>query len=229
MPYLFGSNNNLFKYLSLFMVLYRKTVKILNIQLSTDLICNEHFKALLRDQLQNTFILSFVAHFFNISEEVAYTCLINSASTFLIKFGIEVAQSTVSAFTSSPLALLTYIISGVKLSDGANLKLNLERELNVANALVDLYMCMLENPEIILESNTLLLAIDERNFNIDRIISHFRRNDGTLCKFLYIEELSGAPKARNTNGPHPIAYYLDIFRSGNSNEIDLDELINALR
>ena len=112
-----------------------------------------------------------------------------------------------------------------RLFDYTDAKLLEQKADNFAKLLNQIINLAINNPDKIRESNTFVMAIDNRNF-LDKNCENYSSSDllslskienqGAWCDFKYIPDLENAPCAKNFD--KNIDYFIDIFKTACSDE-----------
>ena len=193
------------------------------------------FVAKMIESLVGTEAIRCFARFFNLDEDVAFKCVINSVSYTLVASAgyllclTEPFTQLLTALT--PMAALgTLLVFHFATKD----KFARERALNCTSVLNSFFDQIRFFQEKVVESNVFVTAIDERNYCSLLPWSFVRKNYGGWCEFLYLRNLPNAPRARDItqNGqPRFISTFLDIiqriFTDEHLNPDRLDKYING--
>jgi hypothetical protein len=193
------------------------------------------FADMFKNKLVNSDELKAIAKFLGIDENTAMDC-------FLLAFGMSSISKTLHGV--SIIASLLDNFGMVKLFGGpagvvlaaaldiacfttTKSALLQEKTLNYAEILSTVYNMLLNKQDHrrILDSNVLVTAVDERDFNSLIRWSAFRRNDGSWCDFVYIGGLKCAPNAKDYYGGKVIPVFSELYgRILHDGNLDYDEI-----
>lgn len=197
----------------------------------------EESKKIIKEKLKSSVFIGTIAEFLNSNEDDTIDGILCSIpDSWFIKLHSVLSCGTILSciysffhpFVGVPCSAFLNCLSTASTKS----YLQKERITNISNVLNSIISNIVHYREQISNSNVLILAIDERNFNSYLLYNSFRRNDSGWCNFTYIDDLYAAPKAKDCNDWKQINEYLDIISIITSNKsVNIQEIrgrINSL-
>lgn len=194
----------------------------------------EQFKKIIKEKLKSSVYIRTIAEFLNANEDdtidgilcsIPDSLFIKSHSLFSYGTVLSCIYSFYHPFIGIPCSLVLNLIC----SSSTKQLFYKERITNISNVLNLIISNIVHYREQISNSNVMIMAIDERNFNPYLFYNSLRRNDSGWCNFSFIDDLFSAPRAKDCNDWKQINEYLDIISYITSNDsINFQEIRNRI-